>query len=408
MYISFCDHVYFTKGFKKSCIYDFGKGLLYHLTEDETYFVERLIGKNADNLNLSAKESEQLTFLINKEILCYHNKVNIGKINKIDSGKVNFAWIEVTSRCNLRCLHCYDESDNFSGKTMCVEDFIYVGDQLASIGVSGIQIIGGEPLILGQDLIPMIQYASSHFENVEVFTNGTLLTDWWANFFQEHKIKVALSVYSYDENMHDTVTKKSGSYQKTTQAIRRLSDRNIKYRIANVLMKNIDLGAKNTEFYKLNPDKDIVRMAGRGNLSLLSRELLKKKLITEKTFSTPLSMALLHRIRHGHNCFSRRLYVAADLTIYPCVMERRVSHGSLKTGNLKDILKHDIFSLDKDRINGCKDCEFRYCCHDCRPDSLSENILEKPWNCTYDPYKGIWIDSDSFIDKLETEYDIVF
>lgn len=408
MYISFCDQVYFTKGFKKSCIYDFGKGLLYHLTENETHFVEDLVGKSIDNLNLSTDEAERLTYLINKGILSYQRKVNYGKIDKSNPEKIDFAWIEVTSRCNLRCLHCYDESDNCNGMSMRVEDFLYAADQLASIGVKNIQIIGGEPMILGQDLIPMIQHATNRFKNVEVFTNGTLLTDWWANFFQENNIKVALSVYSYDENMHDKVTKVSGSHQKTIQAIQRLADRNIKYRIANVLMKNVNLGEKNTELYKLNPSKDIVRMAGRGNLSLLSRELLEQKLITERTFSALLSMALLQRIRYGHNCFSRRLYIAADLKVYPCVMERRILHGSLKTGNLKDILNHDIFTLDKDRINECKDCEFRYCCHDCRPDSLSGNIFEKPWNCTYDPYKGSWIDLDSFIDKLELEYDIVF
>lgn len=42
--------------------------------------------------------------------------------------------------------------------------------------------------------------------------------------------------------------------------------------------------------------------------------------------------------------------------------------------------------LSKDEIDGCKDCEFRYACFDCRPDAMgnSGDIKRKP-ACGYDP-----------------------
>ena len=64
--------------------------------------------------------------------------------------------------------------------------------------------------------------------------------------------------------------------------------------------------------------------------------------------------------------------------------------------------------MTKDHINVCKDCEFRYCCHDCRPDSLSNDVYAKPWYCTYNPYSGEWIDVEEYIDFLEAKYDIKF
>ena len=30
-------------------------------------------------------------------------------------GVLDFLWLELTNRCNLRCVHCYTESDPWSG-----------------------------------------------------------------------------------------------------------------------------------------------------------------------------------------------------------------------------------------------------------------------------------------------------
>ena len=49
-------------------------------------------------------------------------------------------------------------------------------------------------------------------------------------------------------------------------------------------MKGVRLCKKNTDLYELNSNKDVVRMCGRGNLSLLTRELIKKGLLRKKVF----------------------------------------------------------------------------------------------------------------------------
>ena len=89
-------------------------------------------------------------------------------------------------------------------------------------------------------------------------------------------------------------------------------------------------------------------------------------------------------------------------------MERRIYHGNLKDNHLKNILNENIFTLGKDKIKECKDCEFRYCCFDCRPDALSEDVYAKPWNCTYNPYTGSWADIEDFITEIEKEYGVKF
>ena len=80
-------------------------------------------------------------------------------------------------------------------------------------------------------------------------------------------------------------------------------------------------------------------------------------------------------------------------------MERRVNHGKIsKQNGIK--LNSSILNLSKDFINECKECEFRYTCFDCRPDSLNNNINIKPWYCTYSPLTGEWKDSQEFIDEI--------
>jgi hypothetical protein len=67
--------------------------------------------------------------------------------------------------------------------------------------------------------------------------------------------------------------------------------------------------------------------------------------------------------------------------------------------NLKDITSDSRFqtlwSVSKDLVQTCKDCEFRYNCLDCRVYTKGEGNekLEKPAKCKYDPYTSKWINS---------------
>ena len=58
---------------------------------------------------------------------------------------------------------------------------------------------------------------------------------------------------------------------------------------------------------------------------------------------------------------------------------------------LDDVCKMDEFrmlwNINKDKIDVCKDCEFRYICTDCRAYIKDKrDIYSKPLKCNYDPY----------------------
>ena len=67
-------------------------------------------------------------------------------------------------------------------------------------------------------------------------------------------------------------------------------------------------------------------------------------------------------------------------------------YGNIDDINISNVINTQKFSsywsITKDQIHTCKDCEFRYICTDCR--AFIDNILDKPKKCNYNPYIGQW------------------
>src|SRR5262245_57235125 len=93
--------------------------------------------------------------------------------------KLDFLWLELTNRCNLRCVHCYTDSHPHSGyrDKLTAHDYESVMDQAFSLGCRKIQFIGGEPQ-LNPDFSMLLRSTKEiGFEFVEVFSNLTRLDD---------------------------------------------------------------------------------------------------------------------------------------------------------------------------------------------------------------------------------------
>ena len=58
-----------------------------------------------------------------------------------------------------------------------------------------------------------------------------------------------------------------------------------------------------------------------------------------------------------------------------------------------------LWNINKDLIKVCKDCEYRYCCTDCRAGVKSD--FDKPIKCNYNPYQGLWSHEKGYINSEE-------
>ncbi|HNS44427.1 MAG TPA: radical SAM protein [Alphaproteobacteria bacterium] len=395
MFYTLADSVYLVDGAVNSCIYDLAKGKLYSISRDGAILLKSGNAK-------TALEKDFFEKLLSVELIVKrtYSKTDILCLKR--EPVISFAWVEITNKCNLECIHCYENSSPHRNSVMSNQQFERCVNELKALGVKSIQVIGGEPLLLGKELlIPSLVIAANSFEKVEIFTNGTLIDKEWVSIFKKLGIHVAVSVYSYASDEHDKVTGIQGSHQRTCHSLELLDKFQVRYRVASLRFKNVKLGKKTNQCFTLFNRKRSIVLAGRASLSLYNKSMLLAKMLTLKCFSKSISFDSVSKMVSGHNCFSTRLYIDSNMDVYPCVMERQFKHGNLLDNNLSDILKTEIFDLTKDKIESCKVCEFRYACMDCRPDRFSGNLYAKPWYCAYVPEEGKWLSKSDFFKILE-------
>ena len=86
-----------------------------------------------------------------------------------------FAQIEVTTKCNFRCIACSRTSlnDNRLNRNMSIEEFKYIVDQIKSLKTVKLQGLG-EPF-LNRDITQMAQYAKGKGLKVMTISNGSII-----------------------------------------------------------------------------------------------------------------------------------------------------------------------------------------------------------------------------------------
>ncbi len=286
---------------------------------------------------------------------------------------------------------------------MRLPDWQRVIDESRGLGCEKLQFIGGEPLLAGNDLVALIEYVqAAGFTFIEVFTNATLLTEKLLSVFVANKVRMAISFYGEKPETHDLITLSPGSHKKTLDGIKRVLDAGIELRVAVVGMRQNEAECEKTIAYlkEIGVKKvrfDVVRPSGRGrSAEIVSEKLLNAVLQKHPSFPPCTEDIFLRRVS-GHNCFFTKICIGADGAVYPCIMERRVSYGSVFQNSLAEILDGEKATetrgLSKDRIAVCKDCEYRYACFDCRPRAVTGEDVpfsSKPKECFYDPYSGDW------------------
>jgi AdoMet-dependent heme synthase len=143
--------------------------------------------------------------------------------------------LDLTWRCNERCVHCYLDHDDKGELTRVeIDDLL---PQLAGAGVFFLTLSGGEPM-LRKDLFDILRRARELTFNVKLKTNAILIREREAALIRELGVEsVQVSIYSHRARVHDAITKAPGSLARSIHAIRFLVSRGVKVTIANVLMR---------------------------------------------------------------------------------------------------------------------------------------------------------------------------
>jgi radical SAM protein with 4Fe4S-binding SPASM domain len=142
--------------------------------------------------------------------------------------------LDITYRCNERCVHCYLDHDDHG--EMTTSEIVDILNQLSDAGVFFLTLSGGE-VLMRRDFFEIVEHARRLLFNVKVKTNGVMIRESEAQRIRELGVEqVQISVYSHRPEVHDAITKLPGSLKRTIEAIRFLKSQGLKVVIANVLM----------------------------------------------------------------------------------------------------------------------------------------------------------------------------
>jgi radical SAM protein with 4Fe4S-binding SPASM domain len=243
-----------------------------------------------------------------------------------EAGVLKHAWIELTYKCDLECVHCYNDS----GPTRPAKSPLSRGEyadlleKLKELGCRSVQFIGGEPT-LHPHLADFVGAAARlGFDQIEVFSNLTHLSEKLISALQGANARVACSFYSDLANVHDAITTKKGSQRRTLKNIVRLIDAKVPVRVGIVAIKglNDDRLCETRQYLEVhgvsNIKVDDARAIGRSGTENLDRDGILPE--------------LCGRCADGSVC------IDPDGNVSPCIMSRVWKLGTVRESTIDAML----------------------------------------------------------------------
>ena len=154
-----------------------------------------------------------------------------------DHGFMYSLFVELTYRCNLKCVHCYNPKHPSAGEIdyeLCKKAI----DDAYELGCLRVTFSGGESTLHSR-FLDLVRYAKNKHMSVEIFTNGQILArndNLYHSLLAEYPYRIGISLYSTEKEMHERVTAVPGSFERTDNLIRRLRSDNVNVQIKDFLL----------------------------------------------------------------------------------------------------------------------------------------------------------------------------
>jgi len=336
-----------------------------------------------------------------------------GAAGSLGMGCIGFpshpVW-EMTTACNLDCIHCHTSRGTRSPDELTTEEAKCLLDQLADVSEFRMMAFtGGEPLVR-EDLFELLAYSQSLGFTNTMATNATLIDDAVAQRLRRYGLAIAaVSLDGFEADTHDYVRGQPGAFERALRGMRALREAGILLHVNITAMAyNIDqleplmalvddLGTGIVLMYQLVP-------VGRGRnveqatLDLGANERLIRfmakaqratRAIMEPVAGPQYWAFLLQEagIRGGpllrlaellfHGCSAGRgfVYIKPDGDVWPCPFVE------VSCGNVREIPFTTIWEASpvleelrnrETRLKGrCGECSYRRLCGGCRGRSLA-------------------------------------
>ena len=304
--------------------------------------------------------------------------------------------LDVTYRCNERCVHCYLDHDDHG--EMTTEEIKGVLDQLAEAGVFFLTLSGGE-VFMRRDFFDILEHARRLLFNVKIKTNAVMIGIREAQRIRALAVDtIQVSVYSHRPEVHDAITKLPHSFERTIKSICFLRDQGLKVTIANVLMTvNLsdqyqlqklatELGVNYTVDPTITPMMD-------GDMGVLSLRIPGEELT--EVFRNPALVPNMEEFcappapttdedLEGYSCSAGHsfCYISPYGDVFPCV-QFPLPSGNVRQQRFLDIWNgspqlNEVRSIQAKHLTVCSSCSHVGSCSRCPGLAYMEGNMRGP------------------------------
>lgn len=294
---------------------------------------------------------------------------------------------ELTNKCNLSCIHCYNEScETNNTPELTTSEIKQIIDEADDIGVWQFDLTGGE-IFMRDDIMEILQYLYSKHFAVRIATNGTLLDDDIIKQLERYKIRAyATSIDGGSPETNDFFRGADGAFEKTYQNLIKIKHSSIPIRRVNVTATTLNQHEMDIihEMYTAQDIRyvvDNIVPSGRGEVAaqynVSNEELIKYKIraFLEKN-EEEYSGVLMENI--GKSCenitpscgvYTNRIFVMAsgEFTFCPTLSGRE--HKKLRLGDGRVISLKNAWenaqTFIKQEYTSCRnirDCKYATIC----------------------------------------------
>lgn len=255
--------------------------------------------------------------------------------------EIDYLRISLTDNCNLRCIYCMPNDENFNciNKILSFDDYKFIIKCFSKIGIKKIRFTGGEPLLY-ENLDKLIKYTKDEcgIEDICMTTNAIGLYDKIENLKNNGLKKINISIDSLNENKYKKITR-GGDLKEVLKALNKCIDLNLKVKVNCVLIKGLNddelydfiniAKYKNIDvrFIELMPLGEGIKMFDKGYINL--KETLDKIDILKTTKYKEKSVASYYKIDNSNG----RIGIITPMSCSFCNNCNRVrvtSNGSIK------------------------------------------------------------------------------
>ena len=327
-----------------------------------------------------------------------------------------FSVWNFTNLCNLRCKHCYQDSQHKRlPDELTLEEKLDLVDQMAEQYVPMIAFAGGEPTIC-PDLLPVLRRCKQYGMHTSIATHGGTMTPKLAARLADAGARyIEVSLDSVHPERHDAFRGQAGMWHRTVRGMRYVVEQEgLRLGIAmcvhqgnydeveDMLQFAVDIGAEVLAHFNFIPvgrglemtEQDITPRQRERMLQTFNRWMQSGRIGVISTApqlgrvcmsSAPMEglQACSHAGSGGGEkarvvakylgaCGAGRTYVCIEPNgdITPCVYIPHRLLGNIRNRRFVDIVRNNEFweiLCDRDRRTGhCEVCEFKNYCGGCR------------------------------------------